>query len=415
MNSKTRNISKLAISILSLIIIVSCTQNKPVSNQLKPGNWVFELQLSKDNPSLVLPFNVEVKDKDHLVIKNASEKIQVSEINYSKDSISFIMPVFGSEFKGKISENEIHGHWYKYNAGKNYIIPFLAKYGSNERFSSTSVESYDFSGRWKSYFISKNDTTEAVGIFGQSGNKVTGTFLTDVGDYRYLEGIADGETLRLSTFDGAHAFLFEATKNSNGMLNGFFRSGSSYEAQWLASRDDSAELGDMKKLTYLKQGYDKLSFSFPDDKGNLISPDDKKFNNKVLIVQIFGTWCPNCMDETRYLVELHNKFNNQGLEIIGLDFEPKPNMEYFKSRIERFRRDLNVPYTLVLAGHSNKQKAAESLPMLNQILSYPTAIFIDKNGDIREIHTGFTGPGTGKSYKNYKTETEELIKGMLAE
>ena len=134
-----------------------------------------------------------------------------------------------------------------------------------------------------------------------------------------------------------------------------------------------------------------------------------------MIVQILGTWCPNCMDETRYLVELYQKFNDQGLEVIGLDFEPKPTLAYFKSRMARYRKDLNVPYTVLLAGHSDKNKAAEALPMLNQILSFPTTIILDKSGSIREIHTGFSGPGTGIEYENYSRETEALIKGLLRE
>jgi hypothetical protein len=81
----------------------------------------------------------------------------------------------------------------------------------------------------------------------------------------------------------------------------------------------------------------------------------------------------------------------------------------------RYRKDLNVPYTLLLAGSSDKGKAAEALPMLNQILSFPTTIIIDKAGKIREIHTGFSGPGTGSEYEKYALETEQLIQGLLKE
>jgi len=171
----------------------------------------------------------------------------------------------------------------------------------------------------------------------------------------------------------------------------------------------------MKELTYLKEGYDKIAFSFPDESGSLISLKDEKYQDKLVIVQIFGTWCPNCMDETRYLVDLHKKYHKRGLEIIGLDFEITPTLEYFKPRVERFRKDLEVPYDIVLAGHANKKKAAEALPMLNHILSYPTAIIIDRKGEIKEIHTGFSGPGTGEAYQNYEKEMEGLIESLLAE
>jgi thiol-disulfide isomerase/thioredoxin len=311
----------------------------------------------------------------------------------------------------------MQGNWHKYATSKAYKIPFKAIHGLTYRFNKRAQggNSFDFSGKWKSYFIGLEDTSSAIGVFGQSGSRVTGTFLTETGDYRYLDGIADGNQLRLSAFDGAHAFLFEASMNNDGQLTGFFRSGPSYHAKWVASRDEDAQLGDMKSLTYLKDGYDKLSFSFPDESGKQVSLADEKFRNKVVVVQIFGSWCPNCMDETRYLVELHKKYKDQGLEVIGLDFEPKPTLDYFKERMERYRKDLGVDYTLLLAGSSNKQKAAEALPMLNQIISFPTAMILDKSGRIREIHTGFTGPGTGKSYDAYAQETETLINHLLKE
>ena len=403
--------------IIALAIFAGCQSSSNESDRLIPGYWLFELHLDKNNPGLVLPFNVEVVDDSHLIVKNASEKIKVNEIFYKNDSVHFVMPVFGSEFIGKVKGDTMRGNWHKYATTKEYKIPFTAIHGNRARFShkASSEAQFDFSGRWQSYFIDRNDTSSAIGIFGQSGTKVTGTFLTETGDYRYLEGIADGNWLKLSTFDGAHAFLFEASLNNDGELSGVFRSGPTWQAKWLASRDESIQLGDMKSLTHLKDGYDKLTFSFPDESGNEVSLEDEQFRNRVIIVQIFGSWCPNCMDETRYLVELYNKYKDQGLEVIGLDFEPKPTLSYFKKRMERYRNDLNVDYTLLLAGHSDKEKAAEALPMLNQIISFPTAIIIDKQGNIREIHTGFSGPGRGKDYDTYTRETEALILDLLKE
>ncbi len=223
----------------------------------------------------------------------------------------------------------------------------------------------------------------------------------------------DGKQLKLSTFDGAHAFLFVADLSDEGNMKGTFWSGNRFKQNWSASKNENASIRGMKELTFLKEGYGELAFSFPDASGSLVSLEDKVYQNKVVIVQIFGTWCPNCMDETRYLVELYNKYHQEGLEIIGLDFEMEPGLEYFKPRVERFKRDLQVPYNIVLAGSSNKKEAAEALPMLNHILSFPTAIIIDRKGEVQEIHTGFSGPGTGQAYLNYKKEMEELIEGLI--
>lgn len=407
---KLRLSIQLLIPLLILLGSESCKSES--AEVLSNGEWVFTLHLSEEDHELILPFNVEILNAHKLIVKNAGEAIEVTEISYNGDSVSIIMPVFGSEFKAKFTNNSLNGFWHKYNISETYKIPFTAE-KSTERFKSKEDASIDASGKWQSKFITeKNDTSHTIGLFEQKGNYITGTFLTELGDYRYLEGIVQGNRLKLSTFDGAHAFLFEADVTQNS-LDGFFQYGNHWNEKWQAEKTDNAVLEDMKKLTYLKDGYDRLSFEFPDIDSNLVSLEDAQFQNKVIIVQIFGTWCPNCMDETKYLVELYNKFHEHGLEIIALDFEPKPNMDYFRSRAERFIRDLNVPYPVVLAGSANKIKAAEALPMLNKIISYPTMIILNRKKEIIEIHTGFTGPGAGNAYKDYTNETDLLIQTLL--
>jgi len=398
---------------IMLLFLLSCT-SKTTKNELTTGDWLFELQIDKENPELTIPFNVKVKNPKHLEIKNADERIIVYEITYKPDSVFIKMPVFGSEFKGRISGKSISGEYINYNKSKVVPIPFIASFAVKERFKSKEGPGSDYNGNWQANFISGENSNTAIGIFEQNENIVTVTFQTEVGDYRYLEGVVSGDKMLLSCFDGAHAFLFTATQ-TDGKIEGMFYSGNTWRQKWRAEKTDNPELGDMKSLTYLKPEYEKLTFAFPNENGDMISLEDEKYQNKVVIVQIFGTWCPNCMDETRYLVELHKKYNSQGLEIIGLDFETKTDFDYFKKRIVRFRKDLEVPYELVLAGPANKKMAAKALPMLNKVISYPTAIFIDKKGKVREIHTGFSGPGTGEDYEQYKKETQELIEELLGE
>lgn len=395
-----------------MLLVFACTQ-KPVKTELSIGNWLFEFPIEGDNSVSSIPFNVEVLDPNHLVIKNADERIDVTEITYDEDSVFIKIPVFGSEFKGKISGNALAGDYFNYNRAKVEAIPFRATFGVDQRFDITEEPTVDFTGSWQVNFGTEENPDQAIGIFTQNGHHLTGTFQTETGDYRYLEGVVNGNEMQLSCYDGAHIFMFTATMEDDKLEGVFY--GTAFQNKWVAEKTDNPHLGDMKSFTYLKPGYEKLEFAFPNDLGETISLSDERYQNKAVIVQIFGTWCPNCMDETRYFVELYDKYKEQGLEIIGLDFETKPEFDYFKQRIARFKKDLNVPYELVLAGSSNKKKAAEALPMLNQVMSFPTAIFIDKSGKVREIHTGFSGPGTGNEYEKYQKETEEFIESLLAE
>ncbi len=175
------------------------------------------------------------------------------------------------------------------------------------------------------------------------------------------------------------------------------------------------KLPDANSLTYLKEGYEQIDFSFPDLDGNLTSLKDEKYKDKIVILQIFGTWCPNCMDETRFLSEWYNKNRSQGVEIIGLAYEIKPEFEYARDRVLTMKEKLDVPYDFLIAGTSSTQSASESLPMLNKVMSFPTSIIIDKKGKVRRIHTGFSGPATGVYYEEFVDDFNQFMQELINE
>lgn len=413
--------STLLMSIL-LLNLFSCSspieQSPPDAIlSLTKGIWRGALNIGNTEQPLEIPFNFEVISDDKIVIHNGNEQIEVTDIELNDQSISIKMPVFGSEFKLVNNNQNWEGEWHNYNK-KDYAIPFTASNKQTARFvAATPAADLQLKKRWKVTFSpDTEDSYPAIGLFDIHENgKATGTFLTETGDYRYLEGIFDGQRLHLSCFDGAHAFLFHATLQEDGSLKGDFWSGNHWHEPWSAVPNDDFELTKMDELTYLKEGYDKLAFSFPDANGNMISLEDERFQGKPTIVQITGSWCPNCMDETRFLVDVYNKYHEQGLEIIAIDYEVIDDFEAFKKSEKRIQKYLKVNYPIVFGGQAKKSEAAKTLPMLNHILSYPTAIFIDKMGEVREIHTGFSGPGTGDLYQKYVDKTIKLVETLVAE
>jgi thiol-disulfide isomerase/thioredoxin len=149
----------------------------------------------------------------------------------------------------------------------------------------------------------------------------------------------------------------------------------------------------------------------------MVSLDDEQFKNKVVVVQIMGTWCPNCLDESKYYSEYYKNNKNKDIEFIALAFEYAKTKEKAFNSIGRLKDRVGIEYPILLAQHgsSDKAKAQEKLPMLNHVLSYPTSIFIDKEGKVRKIHTGFNGPATGEKYIEFKKEFEGFIDELLAE
>ncbi len=408
-----KKINLLIISVL--LTFVSCkqeTKKEPV--EFISGPWRATLEV-QDNYRL--PFLFEVMDDQSLTIFNAEETIQVDEVEIDGDSITIKFPVFEGYVAGKfLDSTTITGSFIKESL--NRVVPFYATYGEQDRFEVSAKPAFNISGNWETVFSKDQpeDKYIAKGIFKQNGNIVTGTFRTTTGDYRYLEGVLNKDQLQLSTFDGAHAFLFTA-KVTDSTINGHFYSGNHWKEPFIAKRNETYELPSAESLTFLKEGYETLDFSFPDAEGNQVSLKDDRFKNKVVLVQVMGTWCPNCMDETKYYVDFYNRNKGKDIEIVSLAFEYAKTPEKAFKSIKRLQQKLKVEYPVLLAqyGTSDKKKAQEKLPMLNHVLSYPTTIFIDKKGQVRKIHTGFNGPATGDKYIQFKTEFESFVNQLLNE
>ena len=205
-------------------------------------------------------------------------------------------------------------------------------------------------GNWEVVFSpdAEDDRYIAKGVFKQDGNKITGTFRTTTGDYRYLDGILDGDIMKLSTFDGAHAFLFTA-KIKGGTMEGMFYSGNHWQEPFVGTRNEAYELPNANDLTFLKDGYDALEFSFPDVDGHMVSLSDDRFKNKVVIVQVMGTWCPNCLDESKYYSDYYNTRSNEDVEFVALAFEYAKTKEKAFQSINRLKDDIGISYPILLA------------------------------------------------------------------
>jgi len=397
-----------------LLTVFSCTTKN--TSELQTGLWRGTIELQGKQ----LPFNFRVeRDQEggfDVFLKNASEEILLDEVTLNNDSVDFVLHVFDAQLRAAIDGNTLRG-FFILNYQNDYRLPFTATLGDLYRFqpTDTTAVTTDFSGKYQVLFRSNVDSTMAVGLFTQKGNYAEGSFLTPTGDYRFLEGGVFNDTLYLSTFDGNHAYIFKAHFTNDSTLNGEYWSGKTSYKTWIGVKTQSASLPHPESLTYLKEGYDKIEFSFPDVNGNKVSLTDEKFRNKVVILQLFGTWCPNCMDETKFLNEWYEKNNARGVEILGLAYERKDDFTYASERVKKMKEKWKVQYDFVIAGVNDKVKAAETLPALNQVVAFPTTIFIGKDGKVKHIHTGFEGPGTGIYHEQFKQRFNEIINELLNE
>ena len=317
-----------------------------------------------------------------------------------------------------IKKNLVKGEWFNYSKGKDYSIPIICKNGMQTRFPSIDPN-IDIYGKWEVTFDYETNPEKAIGIFDpllycshSTVNMVKGTFLTETGDFRYLEGAVSHDSLFLSTFDGSHAFLFKS-KLVNDTLWGDFLSGTHYKTKWYAVKNESFELTDPDSLTYLIN-QNPIQFSLPDLNNELYTYPNSVVNNKVTLIQIMGTWCPNCLDESNYLAQQKKRLGDK-LEIIAITFETQETIEEKITKVKSYKDHFELDYTFLIGGKACKICANELFPMLNEIISFPTLIFIDKKGNVRRIHTGFNGPGTGKYYASFVEKTNMMLDQLIAE
>lgn len=402
------------LGVLSLFLSGCASTSNSGDQALKTGIWRATLKYDE----ATLPFNFQVKEDSaggyDIIVMNARERLLLDEVFIDRDSVNIPLHIFDASIRTVRRGDSLVGVFVKHYDAANKI-PFVAVHGQDFRFAGKTADSpvRDFSGKYRVEFYNPKDTTHAIGVFLQKDDSVTGTFLTATGDYRYLQGNVINDTMHLSAFDGNHAYLFKAVFSATNQLDGVFYSGKQSKKSWTGVKDDAAALPDAESMTFLKPGYDRITFNFPDPNGKPVSPDDLKYKNKVLILQIFGTWCPNCMDETRFLTSWYNENRHRGVEIIGLAYERHDDFKYASDRVKRMTSKLNVPYDFVIAGTNDKLKASESLPMLNRIVSFPTTIFIARDGTVKKIHTGFSGPGTGVYYEEFIQDFNATMDELL--
>ncbi len=390
--------------------------NAPIdSNKLDCGSWLIEMNIDGN----VLPISLFIEEQGKELqfrIVNGEENIVIEGLSIKEDSLVVRLPVFESFFEFKLLDSKtMSGNWVNLYKGSDYKIPVTAFFHEGSRFRTKSNNGQ--SKLEKKYRVSFSpdspETSKAIGLFKQEGDRVLGTFATETGDYRHLEGCATKDSLFLSTFDGSHAFLFKAAIKEDSLF-GKFWSGTHYKESWVAVKDPDFELRNADSLTWFLDQDAPFDFKLKTLEGDSISLSHPSFENKALIIQLMGSWCPNCLDESVYYSGLYNEYNPQGLEIIAVAFERTRSREQASENINKLVERLSIHYPVVLGSFTKKVGPKELFPNLNHMMSYPTSIFLNKQHQVVKIHTGFYGPGTGRYFEEYKKRTEEFVENLLS-
>jgi thiol-disulfide isomerase/thioredoxin len=401
------------------IIVILFHANFLFAQNAKTLPFIAEIQLNDRLQIQVIVALAEKNPNSPITIYNGKEVYQLSVKKRIGDTIVYQFPAQDAEWRVAFEKDfsEARGWWINYNKKVPVRYPVHLYMTLSEMIPKPDTIFPELFGRWKVVFEPGTPNEEVlVGVFQQEMNgRIFGSFLSETGDYRYLHGYAANGKLHLQTYTGYWAFVVEADLNGSNEMTGVFYSGGKSSTPFKATRDETVQLRNEAELTYLIKRDERVVLN------NLIKLNGRKTNldfskkGQVTLIQIMGTWCPNCIDETNLLRALKETYGPKGLEIIALGFEVGADSKKQRSRLKKFAKDLQVNYPVYLAGTSSKEAAAAYFPMLNGIMSFPTSILVDRQGKIIAIHTGFSGPATGTAYTELVEKFKQEIEGALNE
>jgi len=402
------------------LLMSSCTNEKPKTEQYIQaishpeeaanisGKWLAKLRISDSEQ---IPFVFEIQ-KDKICLINGQEKVEGGQITYHEKNTLIELPSFNSYLDVERTSEGLKGKWVVRNK-EGYFVDFDAKPYLGYRVFEDAQPKVNFDGLWD-INLGDNNQTHVVGKFSQKGDRVEGTFLTNTGDYRFLEGQADADSMVISSFVGSHSFMIKAKIKGDSIFGHFFSS-KHYKVDFKGVKTDKINMGDPYALTYQTKTFDSLVVNLENIDGQATPFNFSKYTDEVVLIQIMGSWCANCYDEALFFKELHNTYKADGLRIIGLSYESSRSKLQAMKSLNKFVKHNALPYEVRYAGPAGKGTTSEQWSMLNKISSYPTSILLNKKGQIAQIHTGFNGPSTGELYTEYVREMTKTIEGLLKE
>ncbi|MBO0722856.1 MAG: TlpA family protein disulfide reductase, partial [Blastocatellia bacterium] len=328
---------------------------------------------------------------------------------------------YDGELTAAIDGNEMSGTFERQWQKQTLKRELRATRGAAQPPSNSANTGADLSGEWVLIVGDAPKQSYWRASFKQAGAEVSGTIIPMSGDWGEITGVFADNQLSLNRFDGINSRVVKLQLKPDGGLEGYLDLGLFdpkrkvvAERREAAGKEILASLPDPNKYTRMENPAEPLHFSFPDLEGKIVSSTDERFKNKVVIVTITGSWCPNCHDEAPVMQEFYERYRKEGFEVVALAFEYTGEAVRDLEQVKIFARRHNLSYPILLAGSTDDGEMKRKLPQLVNFGAYPTTIFIGRDGLVKRIHSGFEGKATGERFTSLKAEYETFIKELLA-
>ena len=341
---------------------------------------------------------------------NGSKCDPFSSVRMKDDSLLLEIADYAATLTAVVRADSLIGYYHNVGSNGPRTIPFRAARGAWH----ATPGSERLVGRWDATYYQEGGTSPRVFELRNEPAGLEGSITSSTTDYGPFSGTVVADSFALGLFDGSFVYLLTG-KLDGDTLRGIFHAGLRTQTPWKAVRSTGApHLRSPTEIT-VADTTQPLRFAFPDLEGRLVGNDDPRFKDKVVLMEIFGSWCPTCHEATPELLRLYRRYRARGLEVVGLAFEATGDTAVDARQVRRYRDKFRLTFPLLLAGINDTESLASALPQLRGLTAFPTTVFLGRDGRVRRVHAGFHGLAAGPQHRRLVQEFESEIERLLDE
>ncbi len=412
---KTRRLWLFAASLL--VLAADAMAQAP----LKVTEWQGSAQIATNGSGFTIPVHLQLESKGSTLVGSFVDGPQRTTSTSGKlngQDVTLHFADYAVTFRGQIVGDQLAGN-YSADSGR-FSYPVTLRPAPKEAAVHTTANVPNIGGTWIIPTESPKGEHAWRLVIRQNADDVSATILRVDGDTGTLHGSYQDGGFVLSHFQEVRPAMLEITPERDNTLTVKFFSthappGTSF-VQWHAIRPSQVastpQPDDFAAHTVVRDPRQPFPFSGKDLDGKLVTNRDPRFHGKVVLVSITGSWCPNCHDEAPFLAELYSKYHAQGLEIVALDFE-EPEQITNLTRLHAFIQRYKLDYTFLIAGVP--EELNQKLPRVENLNAWPTTFFLNRQGLVRRVETGFPSSGSTDFHRDVKVAYMQTIETLLAE
>jgi thiol-disulfide isomerase/thioredoxin len=395
-------LAALLVVIIALTFISSCQRKRDINSL--PGIWNGTVYLQNRDE---VPVKLELKVEGDKVIGsflNGEDRVTSTSGSFDGYNLKLKFDFYDAELEAGFARRELIGTITRTWHQTKLVRELKIWKGGAPMIVPAAAEGQDVSGEWEMKVGEGEQQKIWRLLLNQKDARLTGTVLPPSGDWGTMTGSIGYGKIMLSRFDVINARLLRAQLNDKGQLEGMVDLGQGEAPRKIIAERISDTTADPALATRVNNPAEPFRFSGIGLDGQTIDHTDPRFKNKAIVMEITGTWCPNCYDEAPLLKDLYARYKDQGLEVVGLSFEYTGDVKRDLEQVKIFTKKHDIPYLMLLGGSTENNDVQKKLPQLVNFGAYPTTIFIGREGRVKKIHAGFAGPATGEKHTRLKAE-----------